>query len=45
MTSFEQRFEEIEKDLILFLLIEMMEVLLMEMTAKYDAAIVLHYAS
>ena len=40
MTSSGQRFEEIERDLIQFLLTEMMEILQKEMTAKDDAAIV-----
>ena len=40
MTSYEQRFEEFEKDLIQLVIIEMMEISLMELGAKDDAAIV-----
>ena len=40
MTSSGQKIEEMERDLIQFLLTEMMEILQMEMAAKDDAAIV-----
>ena len=39
MTSSEQRFEEMEKDLIQLAFIEMMEIQLVEMNAKDDVAI------
>ena len=40
MTSTEQRFEGMEKDLIQLVLIEIMEISLLEMVANDDAAIV-----
>ena len=40
MTSYEQRFEELEKYLIQLVIIEMMEISLMELAVKDDTTIV-----